>query len=150
MRAMDQGEAEAYEELCEHVHLKNEAQVLAVKLAPMHMVGWGEAQEADTVLAACRKWLQTRKDTLPQKRDALLNKYLGSQVDMEEGCTLFHVHNSLVLSKGLLYISITSKGEVEGLLAFLVPIDQHRVALNGMHHDVGHQGQQRTLALAQE
>ena len=69
---------------------------------------------------------------------------------MEEGCTLFHVYNNLVLSKGLVYISITSKGEVEGLLAFLVPTDQHRVALNGMHHDVGHQGQQRTLALAQE
>ena len=42
------------------------------------------------------------------------------------------------------------KGEVEGVLAFLVPTDQCRVALNGVHHDVGHQGQQRTLALAQE
>ena len=36
---MDQGKAEANEELlCENVHLKNEARVQAVKLAPMHVV----------------------------------------------------------------------------------------------------------------
>ena len=63
---------------------------------------------------------------------------------MEEGHALFHVCNSLVLSKGLLYVSTTPKGEVEGVLAFLVPTDQCRVALNGVHHDSGHQGQQRT------
>ena len=38
----------------------------------------------------------------------------------------------------------------EGVLAFLVPSSQYTVALNGVHHDAGHQGQQRTLALAQE
>ena len=42
------------------------------------------------------------------------------------------------------------KEEVEGVLAFLVPTEQCRAALNGVHHDTGHQGQQRTLALAQE
>ena len=69
---------------------------------------------------------------------------------MEEGHALFHLCNSLVLSKGLLYISTMPKGEVEGVLAFLVRTYQCRVALNGVHHDAGHQGQQRTLALAQE
>ena len=132
------------------MHLKNEVQVQVAKLAPMHVVDWGEAQEVNTVLAACRKWLQTCTDTLPQKRDALLKKYLGSQVDTEEGHALFHMCNSLVLSKGLLYIRTMPKGEVEGVLAFLVPINQCRVALNGVHHGTGHQGQERTLALAQE
>ena len=80
----------------------------------------------------------------------MLKKYLGSQADMEEDHTLFHVCNSLVLSKGLLYISTTPKGELAGVLAFLVPSSQHTNALNGIHHDSGHQGQQRTLALAQE
>ena len=42
------------------------------------------------------------------------------------------------------------KGEVEGVLVFLVPTSQCTVALNGVHHDAGHQGQQRMLALAQE
>ena len=136
--------------MCEHVHLENEAWVQVAKLAHMHLVDWGEAQEADTVLAACRRWLHTHKDTPPQKRDALLKKYLGSQADTEEEHTLFCMCNSLVLSKGLPYISTTPKGEVEGVLAFLVPTGQCRAALNGVHHDVGHQGQQRTLALAQE
>ena len=33
--------------------LENEAQVQAAKLAPMHIVDRGEAQEVDAVLAAC-------------------------------------------------------------------------------------------------
>ena len=42
------------------------------------------------------------------------------------------------------------KGEAEGILAFLVLTEQHHMALNGVHHDTGHQGQQWTLAQAQE
>ena len=60
------------------------------------------------------------------------------------------MHNSLVLGKGVLYISTMPMGEVEEVLAILVPTNQCRVALNGVHHDMGHQGQQRMLALAQE
>ena len=149
--ATDRGKAEASEELlCEHVCLKNEVRVQAAKLAPMHIVDWGEAQEADTVLATCRKWLHTHKDPLFPKRDTLLKRYLGDNMDTEEGHTLFCACHSLVLSKGLLYVSTMPKGEAEVNLAFVVPIGQCRSALNGVHHDVGHQSQQRTLALMQE
>ena len=151
MGAVDRGEAEASEELlCEQVYLENEAHLQAAKLAPMHVVNWEEAQEADAVLATCRRWLCTRKDTQFQKRDALLKKYLGDSTDTEEGHALFHVCNSLVLRKGLLYVSTTPKGEAKGILAFLVPTGQCCAALNGVHHDMGHQGQQRMLALMQE
>ena len=149
--ATDQSKAEANEALlCKHVCLVDEARVQAAKLAPMHVVNWEDAQGADVVLAACRKWLKAREDTPVEKRDVLLKKYLGSQVDTQEGCTLFHMRDSLVLSKGLLYMSTTPKGEMEGVLTFLVPSSQHTAALNGIHHDAGHQGQQRTLALAQK
>ena len=135
----DRSEAKANEALlCEHVCLVDEVRVHAAKLAPMHVVNWEDAQGADAALAACRKWLKAQKDTPAERRDALLKKYLGSQADMEEGCMLFHVCNSLVLSKGLLYMSTTPKGEMEGVLAFLVPSNQHTVALNGIHHDVSH------------
>ena len=68
VRATDRGEAEASEELlCEHVCLENEACVQAAKSAPRHIVDWGEAQEADTVLATCRRQLHTHKDTPFQK-----------------------------------------------------------------------------------
>ena len=46
-----------------------------------------------------------------------------------------------------MYINTTLKGETEGVV---IPVGQHCLVLNGVHHDAGHQGQQRTLALAQE
>ena len=45
---------------------------------------------------------------------------------------------------------MTPKGEAEGVVAFVVPMDQCHVTLNGVHRDAGHQGQARTLALTQE
>ena len=151
MGATDRGEAEAIKELlCEHVYLENEAHVQAAKLAPMHIVDWREAQEADAVLATYRRWLCTHKDTPFPKRDALLKKYFSDNTDTEQGCALFHVHNSLVLSRGLLYVSTTPKGEAKGILAFLVPTGQHHTVLNGVLCNAGHQGQQRTLVLMQE
>ena len=47
-------------------------------------------------------------------------------------------------------MSVTPKGETEGVLAFVIPVGQCCMALSGVHHDASHQGQQRTLALAQE
>ena len=102
------------------------------------------------VLAACCWWLKTHKDTLLPKRDALLKQYLGCHLEMEEGRALFRVWNSLVLNKGLMYIGTMPKGEAEGILAFVIPGKQCRVALNGIHCDAGHQGQQCMLTLAQE
>ena len=49
-----------------------------------------------------------------------------------------------------MYVNTTPKGKTDGVLAFVVPMAQSRMALNGVHQDAGHQGQQRTLALAQE
>ena len=59
---------------------------------------------------------------------------------------LFRVRNSLILIKDLLYLNMTPKGVAEGMVAFVVPTDQCRVALNGVHRDAGHHGQARTLA----
>ena len=46
-----------------------------------------------------------------------------------------------------MYVNMTPKGKTEGVLAFVIPVGQCRLALNGVHHDTGHQGQQQTLAL---
>ena len=62
----------------------------------------------------------------------------------------FHICNSLVLNKGLMYVNMTPKGETEGVLAFVVPMAQRCMVLNGVHWDADHQGQQWTLALTQE
>ena len=81
----------------------------------------GAYAEADAVLAACCQWLKTCKDTLLPKRDVLLKQYLGCHAETEERCALFHMQNSLVLNKGLMYVSTMPKGEAEGILAFVVP-----------------------------
>ena len=72
------------------------------------------------------------------------------EAETEQGKMFFHIHNSLILNKGLMYVSTTPKGETEGVLAFVIPVGQCRLALNSVHCDAGHQSQQRTLALAQE
>ena len=80
----------------------------------------------------------------------LLKECLGVGAETEQGKMFFHIRNSLVLNKGLMYVSTIWKGNTEEVLAFVVPVGQCWMALNGVHCDAGHQGQQRTLALAQE
>ena len=143
--AADWSEAKASEELLEeHERLSQEARVQVAKLEPMPIVDWGEAQEADAALATYRKWLHLRKDMPLPWQDT------RAEAEMEQGKMFFCICNSLVLNKGLMYMSRTPKGETEGIFAFVIPVGQRRMALNGVHHDAGHQGQQRTLALAQE
>ena len=149
--AADRGEAKASEELLkEHKHLSQEARVQVAKLEPMHIVDWEEAQEADATLAGCCKWLHLRKDTPLPRQDTFLKECLGVEAESEQGKMFFHIHNSLVWNKGLMYVSTTPKGETEGVLAFVIPVGQCCLVLNGVHCDAGHQGQQRTLALTQE
>ena len=133
----------------EHKLLRKEAHLQATKLAPMHMVDWVESQDSDPMLATCKKWLRMHKEILSPKRDILLHELLGRHME-GEGHTLFRVRNSLILDNDLLYLNTTSKGEAEGVAAFMVPTDQCHIALNGVHRDAGHQGQARTLALTQE
>ena len=75
---------------------------------------------------------------------------MGGHSESEEGKALFHIRNNLAIKKGMLYVNIIPKGKTEGLLAFEVPSAHRCTALNGVHQDAGHQGQQRTLVLAQE
>ena len=133
----------------EHKWLSEEACLQAMKLAPMHVVDWVESQDSDPMLAACKKWLRTCREVPSPKRDTLLCELLGPHME-GKGHMLFRVRNSLILDKDLLYLNVTPKGEVEGVTAFMVPTDQRRVTLNGIHRNAGHQGQARTLALTQE
>ena len=139
----DRGEAKANEELLEeHERLRREARVQVAKLEPMHIVDWEQAQEADAALARCHKWLHLRKDMPPPRQETLLKECLGAEAEMEQGKMFFHIHNSLILNKGLMYVNTTPKGETEGVLAFIVPVGQCHLVLNGVHRDASHQGQQ--------
>ena len=110
--AANWSEAKASEELLEeHEHLNQEARMQVAKLKPMHTVDWGEAQEADAALAACRKWLCLRKDTPLPWQDTFLKECLRVEAETEQGKMFFPVHNSLILNKGLISKPGKSKGQ---------------------------------------
>ena len=143
--AADRGEAKANEELLEeHEHLSWEARVQVAKLEPMHIVDWEQAQEADVALARCHKWLRLRKGMPPLWWDTLLKECLGAEAKTEQGKVFFHIHNSFILNKGLMYVNMTLKGKTGGVLAFVVPVGQCHLVLNGVHHSgevlVAHDG----------
>ena len=50
-----------------------------MKLEPMHIVDWEQAQEADVALAGCHKWLRLRKGTPPPQWETLLKECLGAE-----------------------------------------------------------------------
>ena len=82
VRAASWSEAKASEELLEeHEHLSQEARVQVMKLEPMHIVVWGEAQEVDAALAACCKWLCLRKDMPLPQRDTFLKECLRVEAE---------------------------------------------------------------------
>ena len=88
----DRGEAKASEELlgeCEQ--LSQEVRVQATKLAPMHIIDWEEAQEADAALAMCCKWLRFRKDMSFPWWDTILKECLKAVAEMEQGKMFFHI-----------------------------------------------------------
>ena len=72
------------------------------------------------------------------------------EAETELGKVFFCIHNSLILNKGLMYVNMTPKGKTGGVLAFIIPMSQCRMVLNGVHRNAGHQGQQQTLALTLE
>ena len=135
-------EAESSKELLkEHKHLGHEAKVQVVKLESTHIFDWEEAQKADALLDACRKWLCLRKDTPLPWWDTFLRECLSTEAKMEQSKMFFHICKSLILNKGFMYVYTTPKGETEGILAFVMLVGQFCLALSGVHHDAGHQGQ---------
>ena len=123
MGASSRCEAQASDALRkENKWLREEACLQAMKLAPMHVVDWVELQDSDPMLAACKKWLRMCREIPSPKRDTLLRELLGWHME-GEGHMLFRVQNSLILDKDLLYLNVTPKGEVEGVAAFVVPMD---------------------------
>ena len=129
--------------------LDNEAQVHALRLASMHVINWEEAQHDDVLLAACHQWLGTKQNVIPQKRDALLKECMGERLNSEEGKALFHARNNLTMRKGLMYVNTTPKVKLNGYW----PLWYHprtEAWLSTAPLRCRHQGQQRTLALAEE
>ena len=105
----------------------------AAKLAPMHMVNWEDAQGADMALVACRKWLKAHKDTPVREERCPAEEVPRQSGRYRGGLHPFPHVQQLGPEQGTVVHSTTPKGEMEGVLAFLVPSSQHTAALNSIY-----------------
>ena len=109
----------------------------------MHVTNWATAQKEDPELDVVLHWLEAKKKTD-------LRTLLGEHASSEEGQIVWRNHQNFMVLQDALYLCSMPKGENEDVLFFMVPKAHQTAALNGCHHDVGHQGHDHTLSLLQE
>ena len=76
-----------------------------------------------------------------------LKSRLGTKKNTPEGRSLLQNADKFILSGGLLYCSYKPKCQIEEVKCFIVPRAHRRTAIDGCHHDMGHQGKKRTKSL---
>ena len=69
------------------------------------------------------------------------------QTRIQEGRSILRNADKLTLFGGLLYYRHKPKYQIEEVKCFVVPRAHRRTAIDGCHHDTGHQGKKRTESL---
>ena len=100
----------------------------------LHVTDWVTTQQEDPSLKATIELISGQK-----VQD--LKHLLGGDADPEEGKTILWEHKKLMLYQGALYHCHTPAGKLEEVLWLMVPKAHRVAAMNGCHHNAGHQGQ---------
>ena len=127
-----------------------EVNVKSVRLSTqMHVTDWAEAQHEDPEIKAAMDWccLNKKKSEPWMEQLAKLKSRLGSKKNTPEGRRILQNADKLILSGGLLYYRYKPKYQIEEVKCFVVPRAYRRTAIDGCHHDTGHQGKKRTESL---
>ena len=69
------------------------------------------------------------------------------QEEYSKGRSILQNADKLTLSGGLLYYRYKPKYQIEEVKHFVVPRAHRRTAIDGCHHDAGHQSKKRTEGL---
>ena len=134
-------------------HCKADSIEMNVKLVrlsiQMHNTDWAEAQCEDPEVKAAMDWccLDRRKSEVWTEQLAKLKSRLGSKKNTLEGRSILQNADTLTLSRGLLYYRHKPKYQIEEVKNFVVLRAHRRTAIDGCHHDAGHQGKKRTESL---
>ena len=89
-----------------------------------------------------------KKKSVPwTKQLAKFKSRLGPKKNTPEGRSILCNADKLTLSGGLLYYGYKPKYQIEEVTHFIVPRAHRRTAIDGCHHDAGHQGKKRTESL---
>ena len=78
---------------------------------------------------------------------AKLTSRLSSKKNTQEGRSILQNADKLTLSGGLLYYRYKPEYGIEEVKCFIVTRAHRRTAIDGCHHDAGHQGKKRTESL---
>ena len=115
----------------------------------MHVTDWAEAQWEDPEIEAAMDWCQlNRKKSKPWAQQLLKFKSrLSLNKNTPAGKSLLRNADWLTLCGGLLYQRYTPKYQVDEVKCFVVQRAHRRTAIDGCHHDVGHQGEKRMESL---
>ena len=115
----------------------------------MHVTNWAEAQCEDLEIEAAMDWCHLNKKKLEPWTEQLakLKSRLGSKKNTPEGRSILQNADKLTLSGGLLYYRYKPKYQIEEVKCFVVSRAHRRTAIDGCHHDTGHQGKMRTESL---
>ena len=118
----------------------------------MHVTNWAEAQQEDPEIKAAMDWCQLdRKKSKPWAQQLLkLKSHLGPDRNTPAWKSLLRKADQLTLCGGLLYHRYTPKYQVDKVKRFIVLRAHRRTAIDGCHHDVGHQGKKKMESLVSD
>ena len=103
----------------------------------------------DPEIKSTMDWYHLNKKKLEPWTEQLvkLKSRLGSKKNTPEGRSILQNAIKLTLSRGLLYYRYKSKYQIKEVKHFVLPRAHRRTAIDGCHHDTGHQGKKRTESL---
>ena len=118
----------------------------------MHVTNWAEAQWEDPEIGAAMDWcwLDRKKSELWAQQLLKIKSHLGPNKNTLAGKSLLRNADWLTLCGGLLYHRYIPKCQVDEVKHFVVLRAHRRIAIDGCHHDVGHQGKKRTKSLVSD
>ena len=118
----------------------------------MHVTDWAETQWEDPEIEATMEWhhLNKKKSEPWMGQLAKLKSRLGFKKNTPEGRSILQNTDKLTLSGGLLYYRHKPKYQFEEVKCFVIPRAHRRAAIDGCHHDAGHQDKKRTESLVSD
>ena len=118
----------------------------------MHVTNWAEAQWENPEIRAAMDWYQLnrKKSKLWAQQLLKFKSCLGPHKNTPTGKSLLRNADWLTLCGGLLYHRYMPKYQVDKVKHFVVLRAHRRTAIDGCHHDAGHQGKKRTESLVSD
>ena len=106
---------------------------------------WIKLQKQDAIISHVRGWMLRS----PANKRTLSQYLLGKVLDDIRQAYARH-QQDLVMSHNLLYMKATAHNARDVTLVFVVLAIKRQAAIDGCHHNSGHQGQAHTLSLLRE